>query len=107
MGALEDIQRRLRNHQYKNEEHVRLSLLARVLQEYGWAIWDPTEVYAEFVPVPQEDNKKVDLALFGPGSVPLVFIEVKAVGGIRDIGQTERQLRDYNRNITAPLLHHY
>jgi len=101
MDTLEDIQRRLRENQYRNEEHVRLSLVARILQEYGWDIWDPREVNAEFVPVPQEDNKRVDVALFAPLSTPVVFIEVKPLGGITDLVQTERQLRDYNRNITA------
>jgi len=101
MDTLEDIQRRLREKQYNNEEHVRLSLVARILQEYGWDIWDPIEVNAEFVPVPQEDNKRVDVALFAPLSTPVVFIEVKPVGGITDLARTERQLRDYNRDITA------
>ena len=101
METLEDIQRRLRENQYSNEEHVRFSLVARILQEYGWDIWDPTEVNTEFVPVPEEDNKKVDVALFVPPQTPAVFIEVKPVGGLTKLAQTERQLRDYNRNITA------
>jgi len=102
METLEDIQTRLRANQYKNEEHVRLSLVARVLQEYGWDIWDPTEVNAEFVPVPEEDNKRLDIALFAPPFTPAVFIEVKAVGAITNLADTERQLRDYNKNITTP-----
>lgn len=102
MDTLEDIQRRLRENQYKNEEHVRLSLVARVLQEYGWDIWDPTEVNTEFVPVPEEDKKRVDVALFIPPSTPAVFIEVKPLGDFTNLADTERQLRDYNRNITAP-----
>lgn len=102
METLEDIQRRLRENQYRNEEHVRLSLVARVLQAYGWNIWDPREVNTEFVPVPEEDKKRVDVALFIPPSTPAVFIEVKPVGGITNLADTERQLRDYNRNITAP-----
>ena len=101
MDTLEDIQRRLKEDQYRNEEHVRLSLVARILQEYGWNIWDPTEVNAEFVPVPQEDNKRVDVALFVPPQTPAVFIEVKPIGGITNLAQTERQLRDYNRNMAA------
>jgi len=101
MDTLEDIQRRLRENQYKNEEHVRLSLVARILQEYGWDIWDPTEVNTEFVPVPEEDNKRVDFALFVPPQTPAVFIEVKPIGGITNLAQTERQLRDYNRNMAA------
>ncbi len=101
MGVLEDIRRRLREGQYTNEEHVRFSLVGCVLQEYGWNIWDPRQVNTEFVPVPQEDRTKVDMALFGPGDIPLVFIEVKPVGGLRELGRTERQLRDYNRNMAA------
>jgi hypothetical protein len=102
METLEDIQRRLRENQYRNEEHVRLSLVARVLQKYGWDIWDPTVVNTEFKPVPQEDNKKVDVALFGPTSKAVVFIEVKPVGGITHLADTERQLHEYNRNFSAP-----
>ena len=103
METLEDIQRRLRENQYKNEEHVRLSLVARVLQEYGWDIWDPTEVNTELKPVPEEDNKRVDVALFGPASKAAVFIEVKPVGGItNNLADTERQLNNYNRNFSAP-----
>jgi len=102
MGVLEDIQRRLRDNQYENEEHVRLSLVARVLQEYGWDIWDPREVNTEFRPVPAEDNTRVDVALFTHPPTPVVFIEVKPVEGITDLRKTERQLRDYNRNMTAP-----
>ena len=102
MEALEEIQRRLRENRYKNEEHVRLSLVARVLQAYGWDIWDPTEVNTEFRPVPEEDNKRVDVALFAPASKAAVFIEVKPVGGIANLADTERQLRDYNRNFAAP-----
>jgi len=80
MGMLEDIRRRLRDNQYENEEHVRLSLVARVLQEYGWDIWDPREVNTKFRPAPQEDRTKVDIALFAPVFTPLVFIEAKPVG---------------------------
>lgn len=101
MSTLEDIQQRLRANQYEREEHVRLAIVARLLQEYGWDIWNPTEVNTEYVPVPNEDKKKVDVALFLPPSTPAVFIEVKPVGGITNLPDTERQLRDYNRNITA------
>jgi len=99
---LVDIQAKLREVAYQNEEHVRLSLVARVLQALGWDVWDPRQVNAEFAPVRSEDNTKVDFALFSTSRVPSVFIEVKAVGKISDLKQIERQLRDYNKNITAP-----
>ena len=100
--TLADIKAKLRERLYKNEEHVRLNLVARVLLELGWNVWDPGEVYPEFPVAPQDDKTKVDIALFAGQSPPSVFIEVKAVGGIAGkLDEVERQLRDYNRNNTA------
>ncbi len=99
--ALADIREKLQAGSYQNEEHVRLSLVARLLQELGWDIWNPAEVNTEFLPVPTEDKTKVDLALFSTPRTPSVFIEVKAVDRISNLEEIERQLRDYNRNNTA------
>ena len=88
---------------YKNEEHVRLSLVARLMQALDWNIWDPVEVHSEFAPVPTEDQTKVDLALFLTPYIPTIFIEVKSVGKLEgNISNIEHQMRDYNRNNTAP-----
>jgi hypothetical protein len=38
IDALRDIQARLSQGAYRNEEHVRLNLVARLLQELGWNI---------------------------------------------------------------------
>lgn len=105
-GSLEDIVSRLRHGDYKNEEHVRLSLVCRLLTQLGWDIWNPREVYSEFGAIPSEDATRVDLALFMPPELirPAVFIEVKAVGKLaqsRAFGET--QLRDYNRNNQAQI----
>lgn len=87
---------------FKNEEHVRLSLVTRLMQALGWNIWDPVEFNSEFAPVPTEDQTKVDLALFLTPYVPTIFIEIKAVGRLEgNINNIERQMRDYNRNNTA------
>lgn len=100
--ALQDIRDKLSAGVYKNEEHVRFSLVARVLQELGWDIWNPAEVFTEFVVIPDEDNTRVDIALFSNAYTPAVYVEVKAVGRIQnDVARLERQLRDYNRNNTA------
>jgi hypothetical protein len=97
-----DIRDKLNNRAYSNEEHVRLSLVSRILLELGWDLWNPREVNAEFRVLPQEDRSRVDLALFLTPQSPSVFIEVKQVGGLTgNIEETERQLRDYNRNNTA------
>ena len=99
---LADIKARLLNREYKNEEHVRLSLVARVLEGLGWNIWNPVEVNSEFVVVPDEDNKKVDVALFLWPIVPTVFVEIKAVGQMQGkLTATELQMRNYNRDNQA------
>jgi len=101
--ALTDIRRKLQEGLYKNEEHVRFALVGRLLQALGWDIWNPCQVYAEYAAVPDEDKTKVDLALCLRPEAPAVFIEVKGVGKAAvNLERTEEQLRDYNRNITAP-----
>lgn len=99
---LADIKARLLNGEYKNEEHIRLSLVARVLQVLGWNIWNPKEVNAEFVVVPNEDSTRVDIALFLNQFAPAVFIEIKNIGQIQGrLADIERQLRNYNRDNQA------
>lgn len=99
---LSDIKSRLLNGEYKNEEHIRLSLVARVLQALGWNIWNPKEVNAEFVVVPNEDTTRVDIALFLNQFAPAVFIEIKCAGQIQGrLADIERQLRNYNRDNQA------
>ncbi|MGD0597720.1 MAG: type I restriction enzyme HsdR N-terminal domain-containing protein [Sedimentisphaerales bacterium] len=98
-----DIRQKISNLSYKNEEHVRLSLVSRLLQGLGWNIWDPCEVNSEYNATPNEDSTRVDMALFLTPRRPDVFIEVKAVGKISSdsLQKLERQLRDYNRDNTA------
>ncbi|MGI4885735.1 MAG: DUF4357 domain-containing protein [Janthinobacterium lividum] len=98
-----DIRQRLRRQEYKNEEHVRLSLVARVVQALGWDVWNPTEVYTEFKATKKEDHTRVDVALFAHDfEATAVFIECKGVGAFAaDLAAVERQLRDYNRDHTA------
>lgn len=100
--TLVDIREKLLAGLYKNEEQVRLNLVARILLELDWNVWDPREVYPEFFVARNEDKTKVDIALFVNQVSPIVFIEIKPVGGIEDrLQETERQLRNYNRDNTA------
>jgi predicted type IV restriction endonuclease len=101
--TLVDIRKKLQSGVFQNEEHVRLSLVARILNKLGWDIWNPTEVNTEFAPVRTEDNTRVDFALFLHSQEPSLFIEVKAVGKMGDLRKAEEQMRDYNRNNTAPI----
>lgn len=99
---LKDIKEKLNAGVYKNEEQIRLTLVARVLQALGWNIWNPEEVFPEFVVVPKEDSTRVDVALFLTPQFPTVFIEVKAHKLLMNkLAQVEMQVRDYNRNNTA------
>jgi len=79
--TLGDIRAKLRSADYENEEHVRLSLVARILQKWGWDVWNPKEVNAEFKPVPQEDKTKVDPALFLSSREPDIRNGFHAVEG--------------------------
>jgi len=100
--VLRDIIEKLRHGDYQNEEHVRFSLVGRLLFELGWDVWNPTEVNTEFAAVPAEDRSRVDVALFAKSYSPSVYVEVKAVGKIgQNLSELERQVRDYNRNNTA------
>ena len=98
-----DIRLRLLGKEYHNEEHVRMAVVARVVQALGWDIWNPTEVYTEFKATKKEDNTRVDMALFTHDfEGTAVFIEYKAVGAFAtDLAAVEKQLRDYNRDHTA------
>ena len=88
---------------FLNEENVRFSLVSRILRELGWNIWNPKEVATEFNTVPNEDKSRVDIALFDNSPTPSVFIEIKGMGKLEfDLAKHEVQLRDYNRNHTAP-----
>ncbi|MBP6187982.1 MAG: DUF4357 domain-containing protein [Azonexus sp.] len=105
-SILDDIAARLRAGDYKNEEHVRLAIVARLLDVLDWNIWNPTEVNTEFSPVRNEDASRVDIAVFMPPQYhrPAIFIEVKAVGKLTPyIDSAETQLRDYNRNNQAEI----
>jgi predicted type IV restriction endonuclease len=97
-----DIRNKIASGAYKNEEHVRLQIVVRILSELGWKIWDPAEVNCEFNPVPHEDKTRVDIALFSKPRAPDVFIETKPLGGItKNLEEAETQLRNYNRDNTA------
>jgi hypothetical protein len=100
--TLADIRLKFMDNLYQNEEHVRFALVGRVLQALGWNVWNPMEVYTEYKPIPTENQSRVDYALFTGSEIPWVFIEVKAVGLVdTNLPAIERQMRDYNTNLTA------
>jgi hypothetical protein len=104
---LNDIRSKLLKGDFSNEEQVRFSLVARILQAAGWDNWDANEVCTEYAvkKFPNKDinimeSGRVDIALFinnHTDRTPEVFIEIKAVGKLQgDYSMYEEQLQRYN-----------
>ena len=72
--TIEDIRIKFQNNEYMNNEHLKISLVLRILQTLGWDLWNPKEFYPDFVISPK---RKVDVALFAVPSTLSVFIEIK------------------------------
>jgi len=100
---LEDIRIKLINNSYENEEHVRLSLVSRIIQKLGWDIWNPQEVNTEYYTIKVEDKNRIDMALFAIQNEPAIFVEIKALGKIEGnlLEKVEEQLENYNRKNQA------
>ncbi len=62
--VIEDIKKKLENHSYTKEEHVRLGIVARICQELGWDIWNPEEFYTEYPIKLKTKEGSVDVVLF-------------------------------------------
>lgn len=104
---IEDIRILLQDGAFKDEQHVRFSLVGRICQALGWNIWNPEEFYTEYrvKRLPQQNITKdvtgrVDVALFIPEKTSEgaeVFIEVKTPGKLdSDLIAGETQLHLYN-----------
>ena len=105
--TIESIAKMLTEGRYRDEQHVRFSLVGRVCQGLGWDVWNPEEFYTEY-PVrkfPVKDlsateTGRVDVALFlsmNPGYTPEVYIEVKAPNMLKkDFSIHQDQLDRYN-----------
>ena len=104
---IEDIRAKLRDGAFRDEQHVRFSLVGRICQALGWNIWNPAEFYTEYnvkkYP-PQEISSdlrgRVDVALIltdRPHDLAEVFIEVKTPGKLQsELTAGEIQLQKYN-----------
>jgi len=104
---VEDIRILLKDGTFKDEQHVRFSLVGRLCQALGWNIWNPDEFHTEFKVkrLPQQNITKdvtgrVDIALFIPEKTSEgaeVFIEVKTPGKLdSSLISGETQLHLYN-----------
>ncbi len=104
---IEDIRYLLKDGTFKDEQHVRFSLVGRICQALGWNIWNPEEFYTEFrvkrLPqqiITKDVTGRVDVALFIPEKTSEgaeVFIEVKTPGKLDSaLIAGETQLHLYN-----------
>jgi len=77
---VEDIRILLKDGTFKDEQHVRFSLVGRLCQALGWNIWNPEEFYTEYrvKRLPQQNITKdvtgrVDVALFIPEKTSILM----------------------------------
>jgi hypothetical protein len=96
LELIERIRERLAQGAYVNEAAISHGTVTPILNALGWDSADPQQMVPEFS-VPRG---RVDLALFGLGHRPAVFIEVKGVGRAMD---GDRQLFEYAYHHGVPL----
>lgn len=104
---IDNIRKLLADGAFKDEQHVRFSLVGRICQRLGWDIWNPEEFYTEY-PVrrypPQEISTelrgRLDVALILPekhSDIAEVFIEIKTPYRLQnELVSGEIQLKRYN-----------
>ena len=89
-NTLEDIRAKAADGKFTTRERLRLSLVARVLIDLGWDVWDPEEVIPDFEFGPEGDRTTVDIALSAGASIHPVFI-VTAEPGTLESDSTDAQ----------------
>ena len=97
IAVIRDIREKILKGVFKNEAQVSMGVVARLLRELGWNTDDPKSVSAEH-PI---GSRRVDYALMREPFGPVVLIEVKRVGRLREKG--EDQLFDYCAKQGVPL----
>jgi len=105
--TIKDIRKKLLANFYLNEEHVKVSIVSRLLTYLGWNIWNPTEVFYDYpiqrLPLNLNDSPsygKVSLALFVSQDInrsPEVYIQTTSKGKLlTNITTYEDQLNLYS-----------
>ena len=83
-----DIQNKLRNNEYPNEQSISQGIVLRILSEMQWPTYEPQLVIPEYL----IHGKRVDFALCVQKNKPIIFIEVKQPG--HTLG-ADKQLFEY------------
>lgn len=85
---LKDIQNKLRNGEYANEQSISQGILLRLLSALNWPVHETQQVIPEY----NIQGRRVDFALCIHKNKPIVFVEVKQPGKI--LG-ADKQLFEY------------
>lgn len=83
-----DIQNKLRNNEYPNEQSISQGIVLRLLSAMQWPVYDTQSVIPEY----SIQGRRVDFALCIQKNKPLIFIEVKQPGNT--LG-ADKQLFEY------------
>ena len=83
-----DIQNKLRNNQYPNEQSISQGIVLRLLAAMQWPVYDTQSVIPEY----SIQGRRVDFALCVQKNKPVIFIEVKQPGNT--LG-ADKQLFEY------------
>jgi len=96
-STLVDINARLRQGKFPNEQAISQGIVLRIFQELGWDTWDTNTVWPEY----QTGEGRVDFALCYPPSKPAIFTEVKQPGKAED---AVRQALEYAFHSGVPFV---
>ena len=83
-----DIQSKLRNNEYPNEQSISQGIVLRLFSALQWPVYDTQSVIPEY----SIQGRRVDFALCVPKNKPVIFIEVKQPGNT--LG-ADKQLFEY------------
>lgn len=83
-----DIQSKLRNNEYPNEQSISQGIVLRLLSALQWPVYDTQSVIPEY----SIQGRRVDFALCVQKNKPIIFIEVKQPGNT--LG-ADKQLFEY------------
>jgi len=90
-----DIQERLKNNEYYNEQSISQGIVVRLLSALEWPIYDPQVVIPEY----KIQGRRVDFALCAHKNKPVIFVEVKQPGNT--LG-ADKQLFEYAFHTGVP-----
>lgn len=94
--TIQQLQRDLRSGRFTNEAAVSQGAVLPILSALGWPVFDTSTVAPEYT----VEGRRVDFALCHSDERPVVFLEVKRVGGAEG---ADRQLFEYAFHKGVPL----